>query len=93
MPSTQRNSILAEIDHLADFLQRNSALAVEFLIHVDGTDDTSCFKRSQAQGKEIKNRLISKGIEADRVAISGFGNSQTKRGTASSGVTVYFREF
>ena len=91
--STLTPYALAEIDHLADFLQRNSALAVEFLIHVDGTDDASCFKRSQAQGKEIKNRLISKGIEADRVAISGFGNSQTKRGTASSGVTVYFREF
>ncbi len=77
-----------EIAHLAAFMKSHPELSIEVEVHVDGEDDTFCFNLSQARGQEIKKALISKGIDPDRIAVSGYGNSKTKRQTATNGVIV-----
>lgn len=79
-----------ELNHLADFLLRNNDLSIEVTVNVKGDDDTFCFNMSQARGQEIKKALINRGVEADRIAFSGFGNSKTKRNTSIAQVSVKF---
>ncbi len=76
----------AELDHLADFLRRHSELMVELAIHVGGNSDAASFALSQSRGDVIKNYLVSKGVDADHVVLSPYGNSQVKRGRAATSV-------
>lgn len=84
--STLENCSAKEIDHLADFLNRNMQVGVEFTCHVDGDDDAECYKLSQERANRIKQELVSRGIHTDRIATSPYGNSQTKLGKAKTSV-------
>ena len=77
-----------EIEHLAAFLNTCRDINVEIIVHVDGDNDTFCFNLSHSRGQEIKKALIARGVDADRVAVSGYGNSETKRGAAQTSVSV-----
>lgn len=88
--STLKTYSETEIDHLAQFLRSHSSLNIELVIHVDGSDDTFCFNLSQARGREIKRRLSDKGVDADRITVSAYGNSMTKRGEAQTSVSILF---
>ncbi len=82
-----------EVSHLADFLKRNPKLAVELIVHVSGDSDATCFELSHARGQEIKKVLVTSGISPDRIAVSGYGNSLTKKGSATTSVQILFREY
>ena len=77
-----------EMDHLATFLLQHESLYVELIEHEEGSDDTYCYNLSLSHGQTIKNYLVSKGVVADRIVISAYGNSQTKLGKAKSGTSV-----
>ncbi|MCR4829765.1 MAG: OmpA family protein [Bacteroidales bacterium] len=79
-----------ELEQLADFLSRHPNLTVELVVSVDGTKDAACFKLSQERGKSIKKQLISNGIDADRIAVSAYGNSLTKRNKAVVPLALLF---
>lgn len=82
---------VTEVTHLGDFLNRNPQLAIEIIVHVSGDSDAICFELSHARGQEIKKLLTTSGIAPDRIAVSGYGNSLTKKGAASSSVQIHFR--
>lgn len=77
-----------ELDHLADFLQRNLGVGVELSCHVDGSDDAACYKLSQERVNRVKQELVARGVHPDRIATSPYGNSQTKSGIAKTSVTL-----
>ena len=81
-----------ELNHLANFLRINPTLSVEFIIHVEGNDDVMCFHLSQERGQAIKNYLVLKGINTDRIAISAYGNSMTKQGKAVTSTSIMIHE-
>ena len=77
---------------LAHFLQANPQAAAEIISHIDDADDTFSFNLSQARAKEIKNKLILKNIDPDRIILSPYGNSLTKRGQASESISILFHD-
>lgn len=79
-----------EIEHLADFLKKNPSLSVEIIVHIEGSDDTFCYNLSNDRGNEIKRQLTLHGIEADRIIVSPYGNSITKRGLAKTSTALLF---
>ena len=81
-----------DIDGLAHFLQANPQAAAEIISHIDDADDTFSFNLSQARAKEIKNKLILKNIDPDRIILSPYGNSLTKRGQASESISILFHD-
>ena len=81
-------SAVIETAHLANLLTKYQNTSLEIIVHVDGIDDTFCYNLSQARGQEIKNMLVSKGINPDRIAVSPYGNSKTKHTQAKSSVAV-----
>lgn len=81
-----------ETDHLADFMLRHPAAFVELKVHVAGDDDAACFELSQQRGQEIKKRLVADGVNPDNIAVSGYGNSFTKRNSATTSVAIMVTE-
>ncbi len=83
-----KRSANKEIEHLADFLTSYPYINIELIIHVAGDNDAFCFNLSNSRGQEIKKMLINSGIDADRITVSGYGNSKTKTGEASTSVAL-----
>ncbi len=77
-----------EIQHLAQFLNSNPNTTVEIIIHVDGNDDTFCYNLSQSRAEEVKKQLVLNSINPDRVILSPYGNSLTKRGQATTSISI-----
>ena len=82
-----------ELEHLATFLKAIDDLSVELQLHVAGEDDEDCYELSEGRAQALKEALGTKGIEADRVVLSPYGNSETKQQHAQDGVTVLFHRF
>lgn len=79
-----------EIDNLAQFLLSHPDISTEIIINVEGDNDEFCFNLSQARGQEIKQLLTAKGIDADQITVSGYGNSETKSGKKHTSVELRF---
>ena len=79
-----------EIENLAQFLLSHPDISTEIIINVEGDNDEFCFNLSQARGQEIKRLLTVKGIDADRITVSGYGNSETKNGNKHTSVELRF---
>lgn len=79
-----------ELDQLADFLRRHPKLVVELSIHVGGIDDTFCYNLSQSRGTEVKRHLVIRGVDSDRIVVSPYGNSMTKKGQAQTSISAKF---
>lgn len=77
-----------EIDHLADFLQHNLNVGAEIICHVEGNNDSDCFKLSQDRANKVKQELVTRGIHPDRIATSPYGNSQTKNRLAKTSISL-----
>lgn len=77
-----------ELDHLADFLTAHPGVRVEMTVDVEGVDDTFCFNLSRSRGVEVKNYLVFKGIEPERIAVSAYGNSRVKKAVKQAGVCL-----
>ena len=86
--STLNGIAVKELNSLADFLESEPRLNVEIVVHVAGGDDAQCFVLSQERGMTIKNHLTSKGIDKDRIAVSAYGNSITKKGATTTMVAL-----
>lgn len=84
-------STIVEAKHLANFLNNNPKLTLEINSHVEGSDDEFCYNLSQDRAQEIKRLLTTQGVNPDRITISPYGNSITKRGYVKSSTTLLFR--
>ncbi len=83
-----KRSANKEIEHLADFLASYPYINIELIIHVAGDNDAFCFNLSNSRGQEVKKMLVDSGIDADRITVSGYGNSKTKTGEATTSVAL-----
>ena len=63
---------------LAEFLSRNAGLKVEFMVNVQGSDDTQCYSLSLDRGRELKKALTGQGVPASAVSVSAYGNVHYK---------------
>lgn len=88
-----KTSSLYELGHLANFLQRNPSTSIELVVDVDGSDDIACFDLSQRRGQATRDALVSNGINADRIIISAYGNSRSKRNGNISSVSMMLHTF
>ena len=62
---------------LAEFLQRNADLKVELAGHTDNVGSESYnLKLSAERAESVRNALIDKGIDANRLTAKGYGASQ-----------------
>jgi len=67
----------AGIQMLAEFLQRNADLRVELAGHTDNVGSESYnLKLSAERAESVRNALIDKGIDANRLTAKGYGASQ-----------------
>ena len=65
------------IQMLAEFLQRNADLKVELAGHTDNVGSESYnLKLSAERAESVRNALIDKGIDANRLTAKGYGASQ-----------------
>lgn len=68
---------LTELDHLADFLRRNSAYRLRIEGHTDNVGDAAKnLALSQDRAKAVAAYLTSKGIAAERMVTTGFGDTR-----------------
>lgn len=81
-------SSLTEVDHLAQFLTSHQYLNIEIIINVAGSNDTFCYNLSQARGQQLKQQLANRGIDADRIVVSPYGNSIAKKDSSAAPVSV-----
>lgn len=71
-----QSASFAELDELAAFLRSNPDLKIELGGHTDDTGEEAynqnlSFKRAQS----VKNYLIAKGINSERMVVKGYGSS------------------
>lgn len=75
--ATLRPESMKILDDLAAFLELNDNLSVEIASHTDARgSDTYNQRLSQARAKSCVDYLISKGIAADRLVATGYGESK-----------------
>ena len=75
--STLTEDSQAGIQMLAEFLQRNVDLKVELAGHTDNVGSESYnLKLSAERAESVRNALIDKGIDANRLTAKGYGASQ-----------------
>lgn len=75
--ATLRPESMKILDDLAAFLELNDNLSVEIASHTDARgSDTYNQRLSQARAKSCVDYLISKGIKADRLVATGYGESK-----------------
>lgn len=66
-----------ELDKLADFLKKNTKLAIEIGGHTDNDgDDARNMALSDNRAKAVMSYLVSKGIDAARITAKGYGETK-----------------
>ncbi|MBO7489953.1 MAG: PD40 domain-containing protein [Bacteroidales bacterium] len=86
--STLCKSSETEIDHLYQYLASYPYLQLEIIVNVAGDNDAFCYNLSQSRGQEIKKQLVDRGIDADIITVSPYGNSEVKQGKATTSVSI-----
>lgn len=67
----------AELDKLADLLLKNPNVRIEVSGHTDNVGSASVNKRiSKSRALTVKNYLVSRGVEQDRIEYEGYGFDQ-----------------
>ena len=75
--ATLRKESYVELNKLFDFLEDNPSLRIEIGGHTDTRGDaTANLTLSQDRAKSVYEYLIEKGIEAERLAYKGYGQTQ-----------------
>ncbi len=89
--STLKSESFKELDKLAILLIRNPEVRIEVSGHTDNVGSSSVNKKlSKARALTVKNYLISRGVEAERMEYEGYGFDQpiasndTKEGRAQN---------
>ncbi len=66
-----------ELDKLADLLQKNAGIRIEVSGHTDNVGSASVNKKiSKSRALTVKNYLVSRGVEQDRIEYEGYGFDQ-----------------
>ncbi len=72
-------SSLPSLGRVAAFMRQDPSLAIEIQGHTDSEGDPqSNLVLSQARAEVVRNYLIMKGVEANRLVVSGFGSSRPR---------------
>jgi outer membrane protein OmpA-like peptidoglycan-associated protein len=66
-----------ELDHMAGLLNKYSNVKVEVSGHTDNVGDSAANRElSRQRAQSVVNRLVQKGISADRMVVVGYGDSR-----------------
>ena len=75
--ATMRSESFDEVDKLADLLRKNNKVRIEVSGHTDNVGSASMNKKlSKERALTVKNFLVSRGIEQDRIEYEGYGFDQ-----------------
>lgn len=75
--SSLRADSYKELNELAEFMKFKKTMVIEIAGHTDNVGNTdSNQKLSEARANEVRNYLIKKGIEANRIQAKGYGDTQ-----------------
>jgi outer membrane protein OmpA-like peptidoglycan-associated protein len=75
--ATMRSESLYEVVKLADLLRKNNKVRIEVSGHTDNVGSASMNKKlSKERALTVKNFLVSRGIEQDRIEYEGYGFDQ-----------------
>lgn len=79
--SALRNESFLELDRVVTLLNDNPAISIEISGYTDnkGSDDYN-IKLSQSRAKSVRDYLVSKGINPDRVISKGYGKTNPVAG-------------
>lgn len=70
-------SSLKELDKIAEIMNKQAELTLEVICHTDSkADDAESIKITQEQANNIKNYLVSKGIQSGRINAIGMGEKE-----------------
>ena len=65
-----------ELDNLTNIMKANSTVKVELAGHTDSQgDDTSNLSLSQSRAQNVMNYLLNKGLNANRLTYTGYGET------------------
>ena len=81
----------AEIEHIAAFLKKNDALAIDLVVNYPGLSVSESLDKSVEAGNRLKELFLSDGLEANRVSVVGRGNLDSKTPGAAPSVSVRFK--
>ncbi len=75
--ATLRSQSYAELNELVDFMKRKKDIRIEIAGHTDSTgEEEDNIKLSQRRADRVKQYLVRKGIDANRIEAKGYGESQ-----------------
>lgn len=75
--STLRPESSKELNELVDFMKLKKTMVIEIAGHTDNVGNPEANKKlSEARANEVKNYLIKKGVQAERVQAKGYGDTQ-----------------
>ncbi len=75
--STLKSSSFAELDKLADLLMENKDVRLEVSGHTDNVGSSAINKKiSKARALAVRNYLVTKGVEEERLEYEGYGFDQ-----------------
>lgn len=75
--STLKTESYAELDKLANLLDKNPSIKIEVSGHTDNVGSASVNKKiSKTRALTVKNYLVSRGILSDRILYEGYGFDQ-----------------
>ncbi|NMM49176.1 OmpA family protein [Marinigracilibium pacificum] len=70
-------SAITELNNIAKILNLQKFYKIKFFVHTDSRGDaTTNMQLSQERARKIKNHLVSKGIEKDRIEAKGLGETE-----------------
>lgn len=75
--ATLKTESFAEIDKLANLLLKNEGVRIEVSGHTDNVGSAAINKKiSKSRALTVKNYLVSRGVEQDRIEYQGYGFDQ-----------------
>jgi outer membrane protein OmpA-like peptidoglycan-associated protein len=75
--STLTNSSKGELNQVYAFLKKNPALKIEVAGHTDSMGSEQYNRKlSLARAKSVKQYLVKKGIESNRIKVAGYGEDK-----------------
>lgn len=79
-----KESVIAELNTLAEWLNRDTAVRIRFIGHTDNQGDPALnIKLSEERVLNVKKYLVSKGIEENRIETIGYGGKYPKADNAT----------
>lgn len=88
-----RKESFIELDNLVSYLKTNPKIKIELQGHTDAQgNDEDNLKLSQNRANAVKEYLVSKGIDADRLTAKGYGETQPAYTKNAKGENIQLTE-